>query len=132
FLRSPIPTEEDRAAMNKSTGWPRRPVKPYLTGKTLVTNQTFRELFRAESIPSQDGLHFGSLTLLFTDLKGSTEMYERIGDFRAYSLVREHFAFLREVVASHGGALVKTIGDAVMATFPEPSSGVEAAAQMNR
>ena len=104
--------------------------RPYLTGKRLVTSQTFRELFRAESLPSQDGLEFKSLTLLFTDLKGSTEMYERIGDFRAFGLVREHFQLLRNLVVANGGALVKTIGDAIMASFAEPAPAIEAAARM--
>ncbi|MFL5348158.1 MAG: DUF5939 domain-containing protein [Hyalangium sp.] len=108
------------------------PFRPYLSGKRLVTNQTFRELFRAESIPSEGGLEFKSLTVLFTDLKGSTEMYERIGDFRAYGLVREHFGVLRDIIADRGGSLVKTIGDAVMASFAEPMPALEAATAMTR
>ncbi|HZH74781.1 MAG TPA: DUF5939 domain-containing protein [Archangium sp.] len=111
---------------------PRPQLLPYLNGKRLVTNQTFRELFRAESIPSEGGLEFKSLTVLFTDLKGSTELYERIGDFRAYGLVREHFAVLRDIIASRGGSLVKTIGDAVMASFAEPTPALEAATAMTR
>ncbi len=105
---------------------------PYLTGKQLVTLQTFRDLFRTESIPSPGGLEFKNLSLLFTDLKSSTEMYERIGDFQAYALVREHFALLRGIIAAYGGSIVKTIGDAVMASFAEPRSALEAAAVMNR
>jgi class 3 adenylate cyclase len=97
-----------------------------------VTNQTFRELFRAESIPSEGGLEFKSMTVLFTDLKGSTELYERIGDFRAYGLVREHFGVLRDIIAERGGSMVKTIGDAVMASFAEPTPALEAATAMSR
>jgi class 3 adenylate cyclase len=108
------------------------PMRRYLSGKRLVTNQTFRELFRAESIPSEGGLEFKSLTVLFTDLKGSTEMYERIGDFRAYGLVREHFGLLRDIIAERGGSMVKTIGDAVMASFAEPMPALEAATAMTR
>lgn len=108
------------------------PFRRYLSGKRLVTNQTFRELFRAESIPSEGGLEFKSLTVLFTDLKGSTEMYERIGDFRAYGLVREHFGVLQDIIADRGGSLVKTIGDAVMASFAEPMPALEAATAMTR
>ena len=108
------------------------PMKRYFSGKRLVTHQTFRELFRAESIPSEGGLEFKSLTVLFTDLKGSTEMYERIGDFRAYGLVREHFGVLRDIIAERGGSLVKTIGDAVMASFAEPMPALEAATAMTR
>lgn len=104
---------------------------PYLTGKRILTSQTFRELFRAESLPTESGLQFKSLTLLFTDLKGSTEMYDRIGDFRAFALVREHFELLRGIVAAHGGAIVKTIGDAIMASFAEAAPALAAAAEMN-
>lgn len=104
----------------------------FFTVKELVTTQTFRDLFRAESIPAQGGLGLKNLTVLFTDLKGSTELYSRMGDMRAYSLVGEHFGLLREVVAARGGAVVKTIGDAVMASFPTPAPALEAAMVMNR
>ncbi len=104
----------------------------FFTAKELVTTQVFRDLFRAESIPSQGGLGLKSLTVLFTDLKGSTELYSRMGDMRAYGLVGEHFGLLREVVAGHGGAVVKTIGDAVMASFATPAPALEAAMVMNR
>lgn len=103
---------------------------PYLTGKELINSQTFRDLFHTESIPPANGLELKNLTLLFTDLKGSTAMYERIGDFNAYALVREHFARLREIIATHRGAIVKTMGDAIMASFNDPASALEAAALM--
>jgi class 3 adenylate cyclase len=67
------------------------------------------------------------VTLLFTDLKGSTAMYERLGDLNAYALVREHFALLGATVQQHSGAIVKTIGDAVMAVFSRPTDAVSAA-----
>lgn len=104
----------------------------FFTVKELVTTQVFRDLFRTESIPSQGGLGLKNLTVLFTDLKGSTELYSRMGDMRAYGLVGEHFGLLREVVAARGGAVVKTIGDAVMASFPTPAPALEAAMVMNR
>jgi len=58
-----------------------------------------------------------SLTFLFSDLKGSTALYDRVGDLVAFDLVNEHFRLLQEIIASERGAVVKTIGDAVMATF---------------
>ena len=109
-----------------------RPLRRYFSGKRLVTHQTFRELFRAESIPSEGGLEFKSMTVLFSDLKGSTELYERIGDLRAYGLVREHFGVLRDIIAERGGSMVKTIGDAVMASFAESTPALEAATAMTR
>ena len=110
----------------------KHPIRPYLTGARLVASQAFRDLFRAESIPSEGGLELKSVTVLFTDLTGSTALYERVGDFRAYDLVRKHFAVLRAIAASQGGAIVKTIGDAVMASFAEPVHAMRAAALMNR
>jgi len=104
---------------------------PFLTGRRLLASQTFRELFRAESLPSDVGLEVRSLTMLFTDLKGSTQLYERIGDLRAFDLVRKHFDVLRGIVIEHGGAVVKTIGDAVMATFHSPANAVAAAIAMH-
>jgi class 3 adenylate cyclase len=104
--------------------------RPYLTGQRLVSTQTFRDLFRAESIPSDGGLELKAVTVLFTDLQGSTAIYERVGDLRAYDLVRRHFAALRAIAAAEGGAIVKTIGDAVMASFADPLSAMRAAVRM--
>jgi class 3 adenylate cyclase len=126
---SPYPPPELRAP---DFQFPRRVLLPYLTGRRLLTTQAFTELFRAQSIPADGGLELKSLTVLFTDLKGSTAMYERIGDFSAYDLVRLHFSALRDIVSVRGGAVVKTIGDAIMASFNEPHSAVDAAVAMNR
>src|SRR5207248_3725609 len=94
--------------------------KPFLTAKRLLSNQTFRDLFRADTLDLDQRLKITSLTFLFTDLKGSTELYDQVGDLVAFDLVKEHFMLLQEIVAAESGAVVKTIGDAVMATFPTP------------
>ena len=72
----------------------------------------------------------GQVALLFTDLRGSTALYERVGDGAAFNIVREHFAFLASIVRDHDGAVVKTIGDAVMASFGDPADAVKAALAM--
>jgi class 3 adenylate cyclase len=105
---------------------------PYLTGKELINSQTFRDLFRTESIPPAGGLELKNLTLLFTDIKGSTALYDRLGDFKAYALVREHFAALRGIISAQHGAIVKTMGDSIMASFGDPASALEAACQMRQ
>jgi class 3 adenylate cyclase len=105
---------------------------PFLTGKRLLSTQSFRELFRTESLAPDAWLELQSLAILFTDLRASTQMYERIGDLEALRLVREHFKILRDVIASEDGAIVKTIGDAVMATFPETRQAVRAGALIHR
>jgi class 3 adenylate cyclase len=104
--------------------------KPFLTAKRLLTNQTFRDLYRTDTLDINQRLKITSLTFLFTDLKGSTELYERVGDLVAFDLVQAHFRVLNEIVASEAGAVVKTIGDAVMATFPTPDRALAAALRM--
>lgn len=104
--------------------------KPYLSGKMLLNNQKFRESFLIENLPNDLNLKISDLTVLFTDLKGSTELYERTGDVQAYKLVQEHFNRLTSIVAQHRGATVKTMGDAIMASFSTPEDGVRAAVEM--
>jgi class 3 adenylate cyclase len=104
--------------------------KPFLTAKRLLTNQLFREIYGVDMIDVDQRLKITSLTFLFTDLRGSTELYERVGDLVAFDLVRAHFQVLNEIVAAEAGAVVKTSGDAVMATFPTPDRAVAAALRM--
>ena len=104
--------------------------RAFLTAKQLLTNQTFRDIYRTDALDVDQRLKITSLTFLFTDLKGSTELYERVGDLVAYDLVKGHFSALNEAVSAEAGAVVKTIGDAVMATFPTPDRGLAAALRM--
>lgn len=102
----------------------------YLSGSRLLANQTFLDLFPFETAVCAGGLAIKSVALLFTDIKGSTALYDRIGDLQAFDLVRQHFGLLRQAIASNRGALVKTIGDAVMASFHDPSDAVRTAMEM--
>jgi class 3 adenylate cyclase len=104
--------------------------KPILTAKRLLTNQTFRDIYRTDTLAIGQRLKILSLTFLFSDLKDSTELYERVGDLVAFDLVNEHFRLLQEIIASERGAIVKTIGDAVMATFETPDRAIAAAIRM--
>lgn len=103
---------------------------PFLTGKRLLTTQAFRDLFRSEVIQASEGIGVKDITLLFTDLKGSTALYDRIGDLNAFSLVQRHFERLQDVTVRSHGAIIKTIGDAVMAAFLNPADAVVAALAM--
>src|SRR5207249_11108263 len=94
--------------------------RPFLTAKRLLTNQTFRDIYRTDTLDVDQRLKITSLTLLFTDLNGSTDLYERVGDLVAFDIVKEHFRLLQEIIAAESGAVVKTIGEAVMATFSTP------------
>jgi class 3 adenylate cyclase len=104
--------------------------KPILTAKRLLTNQTFRDIYRTDTLAIGQRLKILSLTFLFSDLKDSTELYESVGDLVAFDLVDEHFRLLQEIIVSERGAVVKTIGDAVMATFETPDRGIAAAIRM--
>jgi class 3 adenylate cyclase len=104
--------------------------RPYLTAKRLLSNQTFRDIHRTDTLDVDQRLKITSLTFLFTDLRGSTELYDRVGDLVAFDLVKAHFRVLTESVTAEAGAVVKTIGDAVMATFPTPDRAIAAAFRM--
>jgi adenylate cyclase len=94
----------------------------------LVTSlQEFRTMFSSQVLAPGLGVSVRNLTLLFSDLKDSTAMYERVGDSPAYARVRDHFGIMSAAIAEHNGAIVKTIGDAVMAVFSVPAEAVAAA-----
>lgn len=98
-----------------------------LTAHEVTTLQAFRDMFSGATLRPGDEAGIGQVTILFTDLRGSTALYESIGDAPAFNLVREHFAVLGRVVRDHNGAVVKTIGDAVMAAFTDPAEATSAA-----
>jgi class 3 adenylate cyclase len=104
--------------------------KPFVTATRLLSNQTFRDIYHADALDVEQRLKITSLTFLFTDLKGSTALYEQVGDLIAFDLVRAHFRLLNEIVGTEAGAVVKTSGDAVMATFPSPNRAVAASLRM--
>ena len=110
------------------TRWSSLAVTPGL----LMTLPAFRAFLSSEALAPGFELAIGRVGLLFTDLAGSTALYERIGDARAFKLVGEHFRVLADPIERNGGALVKTIGDAVMAAFPDGRSAMAAALDMQR
>jgi class 3 adenylate cyclase len=105
---------------------------PRLTVKQLFATQTFHDLFRAEVFRESEGFGVKDVTVLFTDLKGSTQLYQHEGDLNAYALVRQHYGVLSHAVSNQHGAVVKTIGDAIMATFVRPVDAVAAGLEMLR
>jgi class 3 adenylate cyclase len=96
------------------------------TAAQVTALQPFRDLFSSEILGEGIEVAIRSLTIVFTDIIGSTRLYAQSGDARAFRLVREHFDALHDIVAMHRGAIVKTIGDAVMAVFVDPADAVTA------
>ena len=99
------------------------------TAAEVTALQVFRDLFASEALRPGEQISVGTLTVLFTDLKDSTRMYREIGDATAFGRVMNHFDILKQVITAEDGALVKTIGDAVMAVFRAPAGAVRAMLQ---
>jgi class 3 adenylate cyclase len=106
--------------------------RPFLTATRMLSNQTFRDLYRSGTFDPEQRFKITNITILFTDLRGSTALYDRVGDLAGFDLVRSHFGALLTAVSSEGGAVVKTIGDAVMATFSAPERALRAAMRMRK
>lgn len=98
-----------------------------VTAAYVTTLQHYRDLFSDQVLRPDEEIGIKGLTILFSDLVGSTGMYNRWGDAPSYALVREQFAILQRVVREYEGAVVKTIGDAIMAVFSDQAQGVGAA-----
>ncbi|MBI3325567.1 MAG: adenylate/guanylate cyclase domain-containing protein, partial [Nitrospinae bacterium] len=96
------------------------------TAAEVTALHLFRDLFAEEAWRPGEQISVGSLAVLFTDLRGSTRLYREIGDAVAFGHVMNHFDVLREAIAAEGGALVKTIGDSVMAVFRRPVASLRA------
>lgn len=96
------------------------------TAADVTTLQVFRDLFSSEVLRPGEEISVGATTLMFTDLRNSTKLYCEIGDAPAFGRVREHFEILEQAVATEGGSIVKTMGDAIMAAFRNPVSAVRA------
>jgi class 3 adenylate cyclase len=111
------------AALIETRDW----VRDALTAHEVTTLQAFRDLFADATLRPGDEAGVGQVTIIFTDLRGSTALYEQVGDAAAFNLVRAHFEVLAKAVREANGAVVKTIGDAVMAAFADPADAVRAA-----
>jgi len=115
-------TEDEQLFILEHTRWS----DTAATAAEVTALQMFRDLFATEALRPGEQISVGTLTVLFTDLKNSTRLYREIGDATAFGRVMNHFDILRQTIAEENGALVKTIGDAVMAVFRHPASALSA------
>ncbi len=115
-------TDADQTFQLERTAWSDQAS----TAADVTALQVFRDLFASEVIRPGEEISIGSVTLMFTDLRDSTRLYRKIGDASAFGRVREHFDILEKSIASEGGAIVKTMGDSVMATFRHPIHALRA------
>jgi len=115
-------TDADQTFQLERTAWSDQAA----TAADVTALQVFRDLFATEVVRPGEEISIGSVTLIFTDLRDSTRMYRQIGDASAFGRVREHFEILEKAIAEEGGGIVKTMGDAVMATFRHPIDALKA------
>jgi adenylate cyclase len=120
------PTESEMLVIFEQGAWGSQG----LSAAEVTTLQDFRDLFGAEVLSPGLTIEIKNLTFLFSDLKDSTALYERTGDSSAYALVRDHFAVMGDAIARRQGAIVKTIGDAVMAVFTDPARAIAASLEI--
>jgi class 3 adenylate cyclase len=112
----------ERLAVIERVAWTDQSV----TAAAVASRQTFRDLFSREILRKGERISVGAITIVFTDLKGSTRLYREIGDAPAFGRVLGHFDIVKAAIAEGDGAIVKTMGDAVMATFTNPIAAVRA------
>ena len=98
-----------------------------------MAQKQVEELLNARAeIDEQLRRHKNLLTVMFTDVVGSTSYFDRFGDTAGLAMVHLNAELGSTAVREFGGTVVKTIGDSVMADFPEPKSAVRAAVAMQR
>ncbi len=120
-------TDAPKRFILEAAGWSDHALRP----AQLFNLQDYRDLFSEEYLGADVQLAVGEQTILFTDIVGSTAMYAQRGDPAAFMEVKRHFSELFPIVAKHRGAVVKTIGDAVMASFTEPLDALRASADIH-
>jgi class 3 adenylate cyclase len=121
-------TSEEVALLFERSAWSADAV----LGTAIASMPEFTNLFATEAPAAGVELKVGHVALLFSDLTGSTALYEKVGDAKAFAIVEDHFAICDAEIARHGGAVVKTMGDAVMASFPTLVEATRASVAMIR
>ena len=110
---------------------------PPVLGHTEAVLQAIEEfLGEAEEAPAEAAAPSreagGLVTILFTDVEGSTALTQRLGDAKAREVLRTHERIVREALKAHGGSEVKTMGDGFMASFSSAMRALECAIAMQR
>src|SRR5205823_70612 len=98
-----------------------------LTAAQASSLALFRELFPGETLSPGQLVAVATTTFLVTALHDAEHLYAQLGDARAFAVVREHYRIIGEEVKRNGGAVVKTVGEGVLAAFQESEGAVRAA-----
>ena len=95
-----------------------------LTAARASSLALFRELFPGEALSPGQLVSVTTLTFLVTDLMGSADLYRDLGGRPRFNLIHAYFRLAQESVVREGGALVKTVGEGVLAVFSDPPAAV--------
>ncbi len=109
----------------------RNAMSTYFTDEHAGTQHLDRALEEWNK-PKQKEEHAGPVTVLFTDIAGSTAMTQALGDAGAQEVVRAHNRIVREALTDCMGKEVKHTGDGIMASFNKTTDGIDASIQMQR
>jgi class 3 adenylate cyclase len=138
-LAEPVVDARGELALGNATTEPRLAIVEHLawsdqatTAAEVTSLQLFRDLFSREVLRPGEQISVGAMTVVFTDLKNSTQLYQEIGDAPAFGRVLTHFEILKACVAAEDGCIVKTMGDAIMAVFPRPVAALRATLRAQR
>jgi class 3 adenylate cyclase len=104
-------------------------------GHVIEVDQRAVEKFMGGIVGRQPGepyVETAFRTILFTDMEGSTNLTQQLGDAGAMDVLREHDRIVEEALGRHGGSEVKHTGDGVMAAFPSVAGAIESAVQIQR
>ncbi len=104
-------------------------------GDAVATLRAMGEFLGVELTPeagAAPGVVAGTVTILFTDLTGSTRLARVVSDAQAQSVRRMHNAIVRAALAEHGGAEIKHTGDGIMASFSSAFRAIECARAIQR
>jgi len=100
-----------------------------LRPKDLFGLQEFRDLFSEESLSATVSVDVGIQVVMFVDVVGSSAPYLREGNARALTIMRAFFTLAHDIALKRNGAIIKTLGDAVLMSFANPLESFKAALQ---
>jgi class 3 adenylate cyclase/TolB-like protein len=87
-------------------------------------------LKRMELDERVESTHSKTLTVMFTDIQGSTEFYQKYGDISGRTLLEKHDRILQSILSEYNGRIIKSVGDGTLAVFDLPQDGVRSAIEM--
>lgn len=119
-------TQEERNIIFESLEEPKYALSPL----HVFNNKTFKTLFSDQKLKSGVQLQLPDQIILFSDVVDSTNFYQKAGDKEAFTQIHQHFSIVENIIDKYEGIIIKTIGDAVMATFKTVQNATEAAREI--